>query len=493
MTLPSSDPQFALDAYRAMLEETIGSGALYEWNLARFDRLDLPEHGVALFTHESTLFSGTGCGPSDAAAQASAWGQVVALISAHSALRHMPTVSATYYELWQQGRAAADPIALCLAAGSDYTHAQTLQWVEARRYPSNETVLVPIETVAPHLADLGTVVDRSALVQQPGAYGLGVGLTMKHAILSGLLDLVQRDGSSVNMGALDRGGLVDLDDVRDQTTRDLLRYLDEEGVEIMVKLAGLDFGIANLYVVGYDLPVTEAPHPIMLAAHGAAAHPDREQALALALRRFALGRARLAFANASPAAVRANTPSGYLHALQTAKPRRESEPPFETMRQWNALSHQRIFAMLSDTTFSMREQISFADLPSDDMLIDEMLPLLADRVAQAGMEVLYVPFTSPDAPVQVVKVVVPGLEANTMTEHRIGRRNVERLLRRNSPLVTIGELPDGAQRVRLTPEDEYALGGPAWLDTATLDQMVKPLAFLHREPALYPFGVLRKD
>lgn len=471
----------------------MGSGNLYEWSLAPFDRLSLPEWGVALFTRDGALLGGFGCGPSDMAAQTSAWGAVAARYRARMALRDMPTVSATYYELWQQGRTSADPIALCLPAGSDYTHAQTLQWVEARRYPSGESVLVPIETVAPYVSDLGATVDHRALLFTPTPRGLGVGQTLELAIANGLLDLIQCDGSSVHMGALDRGGLIDLNDVRDQATRDLLRYFDEEGIEVMVKLAGLDFGMANIYVVGYDLPVNDAPHPSMLAACGEAAHPNREQALALALRRFALARARLAFNHAAPATVRAHTPSGYVPALQVAMAHHKDQHVLNDAQQRERLSHQQLFAMLSTTAFSMREQISFADLPNATTPPDAVLPLLTERVAQTGLEALYVPFTPPDAPAQVVKAIVPGLEANTLTEYRIGRRNVERLLRRNSPLVTIGEPTANGQRVRLTPEDEYALGGPAWLDTVALDRMVKPLAFLHQDSSTYPFNIVPEN
>lgn len=492
MTLFSPHPQRDLDACRAMLEAAASSGEVFEWSLAPFDRLSLPEWGVALLARDGALHSGFGGGPPDVAAQASAWGEVAARFRAHVALHGIPDVRATYYELWQEGRRSADPIALCLPAGSRYTHAQPLTWIEARRHPSGETVLVPIETVAPHADDLGSHVDRSALLFAPTPRGLGMGLTLELAITNGLLDLVQCDGSSVNMGALDRGGLVELNAVRERTTHDLLRYFDEEGIEIMVKLAGLDFGIANLYVVGYDLPVSEAPHAAMLAAHGAAAHPNREHALVMALRRFALARARLAFNHAPPDVVRAHTPSGYIQALRTVRDRHVGRQALDEAQRRVEISHLRLFDVLAHTAFSMREQISFVDLPDADVPDDALLSLLTERVAQAGMEVLYVPFTPPDAPAHAVKVIVPGLEANTATEHRIGRRNVERLLRRNSPLVAVGEPAAGMERVRLTPEDEYALGGPAWLDTAALDRMVKPLALLHHDSSPYPFSAVRE-
>jgi len=86
----------------------------------------------------------------------------------------------------------------------------------------------------------------------------------------------------------------------------------------------------------------------------------------------------------------------------------------------------------------------------------------------------------PDSPVKVVKTIVPGLESETMSYHRIGWRGVRRLRERNDPLLLDGP-HEGAKRVLLRPEDKARCGGPAWLDTAAVDSMVGHLYPLYRE------------
>ncbi len=110
---------------------------------------------------------------------------------------------------------------------------------------------------------------------------------------------------------------------------------------------------------------------------------------------------------------------------------------------------------------------------------------LAGRLSAAGLDVLYVDHSPEDAAergVHVVKAIVPGLEVETMSYHRIGERNARRLLERGSDMVGLGEPHAGALPVRLTAEAEARLGGPVWLDPAAVDRAVGELYPLYREP-----------
>ena len=102
------------------------------------------------------------------------------------------------------------------------------------------------------------------------------------------------------------------------------------------------------------------------------------------------------------------------------------------------------------------------------------------------MEILFLDFSPPQAPdVHVAKVIVPGLEVETMSYHRIGERGVLKLLDRGSPLVGLGEVPPGAERVRVAASAQARLGGPAWLDVAAVDRLVGALYPLYREPLVH--------
>ena len=102
---------------------------------------------------------------------------------------------------------------------------------------------------------------------------------------------------------------------------------------------------------------------------------------------------------------------------------------------------------------------------------------------RAGFDVLYVDMSPPDRSVSVVKVIVPGMEVETMSYYRIGERNAAKLIERDSPLISFGGEAGGAlQPVRLTEEACDRLGGQPFFDTAAADAIVGPLYPLYREP-----------
>ena len=85
--------------------------------------------------------------------------------------------------------------------------------------------------------------------------GLGAGPDLEWAVGHGLLELLQRDGNGLGFRALDRGEVLDIDPADlDPPTRELLRHLDEVGIDVLPKFASDAFGLANVYVVGSDRP-----------------------------------------------------------------------------------------------------------------------------------------------------------------------------------------------------------------------------------------------
>jgi thiazole/oxazole-forming peptide maturase SagD family component len=491
--------QDSLDLYKASLAPAIAAGELYEFGFTPIDRLDVPLWTVALFPPDGALCDGFGYGPTLTAAQASAWGETVEWYFAREALKAMPRRRASYNELQRQGRAAVDPVPLCLEAGSRYTPDTPLVWIEAKRHPSNETVLVPIEAAAPRIADIVRD-DRDRdqfLMQVPITNGLGAGPSFEHALAHGILELLQRDGNSVNYRALDQGVAIELDDVRDHETRSLLDQLKRDGVNVIVKLAATDFGFANLYVVGVDDPLTLAPQPITLSACGEAVHPDRERALAKALREYTMARARKPFNHGPLDPIREIAPAAYLDAFTPSSHRNEDDRALREMQRWTSLDHRQFHDMLQDRVLAVRSTVRFSDLPTVDpaAVADpaDLLALLCERLTAEELEILYVPFTAPDHNITVLRALVPGLEVETMTYRRIGRRNMQRLTQRESPIVGVGDAPPHALPVALRPADEAVLGGPAWLDPQALDREVGPLYALYREPSRHVIGFLKEQ
>lgn len=476
LSLPHSP---AIAAYRAALP----SGTLLDFPVTALDRISVASWSLTFWPDDGPDSGAHGYGLTDTEARTGAYGELSEVVHAATALRRLPRRIASYRALVGEcgGRGVLDPVAACLDAGSAYTPDLPLEWVPVTRHGTGETVWAPAEFVAIQPADLGP----GARLITPITNGLGAGLSLDQALAHGLLELVQRDGNSVNFRAMARGTVVDLDAVTDETTRMLLGWLDADGVDVLVKLASMDFGIADLYVVGMDREPTG--DPLMAAACGEAAHPDRDTALRKALLEFCAARARLAFTHGLLGPVETVAPPGYLDIYRHHySPDGEEPRALATMRHWRMFTNDAMRRHLSDTVLSDTERIPFASLPtvpgsSDDKTA--LVRLIADRLMSEGLDILYADCSPPDAPgVHVVKAIVPGLEVETMSYYRIGARNLARLLARGGDLVGLGDPPADTLPILLTEQGRERIGGPAWLDPHAVDRVVGPLYALYREP-----------
>ncbi len=157
----------ALEIYKQSLAPALETGTLFEFPLAGMDRLGLPLWNVALIGEDGALSDGFGYGPTLEAAQTSAWGETVEWYWAREALKQIPRITATYGDLAQSSKSAVDPVALNLSAGSEYSRDTPVIWGEAKRWPSQEPVWVPIEFIAPRAADIGPGINPADLMAVP--------------------------------------------------------------------------------------------------------------------------------------------------------------------------------------------------------------------------------------------------------------------------------------------------------------------------------------
>ncbi len=477
-----------LRKYRASLPPDCNA---FEFEFGTIDRLGAPLWTVALLGEDGALSDGFGYGPTLERAQTSAWGETIEWFHARESLKKTPRIFSTYAAL---GEPKIDPISLNLSAGSEYSPTETtLEWMQIARYPGGELFWCPIEFVAPRYADIEANADKSRFLSVPITNGSGAGPDFAHALAHGVLEQLQRDGNSASYRAFDRGIGIELDDVRDPQTRALLADLDAQGVEILVKLAATDFGMVNLYVVGYDRDLEQSPSPISLSACGEAVHPDKEFALGKALREFCMARARKAFNHGPLGPIRAIAPPGYLESFQPNSMRSEDDRALNEMRAWMGLSRAEFFEMLRDPIFEIKTSVKFSALPTTTIENSRhLLDVLSARLGAEELEIFCADFTPAGSPATIVKAVVPGLEVETMTYQRIGARNLRRLLERNSPLVGLGNPSIGAKPIRLTPENEAKFPG-AWFDGAALERAIGRLYPLYREPGRHVIGFLDEN
>jgi ribosomal protein S12 methylthiotransferase accessory factor len=414
------------------------------------------------------------------------------LLSRH--LRELPRVRDSLRAL--QARrgpdAVVDPVSLTLPAGTTADPDAPRWWLPATRVRTGETVLVPAEFAAAYPVDLPWQ-DPDERAVTVITNGCGAGDTVERALGHALGELLQRDGNATAFRALDRGVVIDTGPgdryVTDPRTRALLAHLREVGIRVVPKLASTAFGVTDLHVVGHDVADAECPHPIAVTACGEAADPDREAALQKAVLEFCSARIRKTFAHAGLEQVRPFAPPSYWdRELAHPLPPQEGRA-FRGMQDWVTRTPAQLRDLLEPTVLAERTRVRFDELPTvpagslDDPAarLDDLLGRLAD------FDVLAV--VAPSEGAYAVKVIVPGLEVETMSYGRIGRRGLERLLERDSDLLGLGDPPHaGALPVALTAGDARRLAhrhgsDRAWLDRRRVDGIVGELYPLYREPS----------
>jgi ribosomal protein S12 methylthiotransferase accessory factor len=180
------------------------------------------------------------------------------------------------------------------------------------------------------------------------------------------------------------------------------------------------------------------------------------------------------------------TPPGYINAfIEKALPSLDLEESraLKAMLEWIVQPAEGIAETLRDTVYSERSTKRFSDLPTTAAPDGHARGRVArERLDEAGFDVLYVDCSPPGGSVGVVKAIVPGLEVETMSYHRIGERNARKLIERDHPLIRFGEATDTLKPVRLTPEAIERLGGQPLFDTALADRIVGSHYPLYREP-----------
>ena len=480
--------------------DALPSGRFVGFPMAPLDRTGVPAWKVGLFLDAGhglagAMPSGYGYGTTDGQAIIGAVAEIAEMICPTLRLMGEPRRIASYDGLVGEfGRErVADPLSLCLPAGSPVTRATPLAWVEATRARTGEGVWVPMDVAA---CDVFELPEGYRPFTTLITNGLGAGPDVDWAVGHGLLECLQRDGNGLLFRALDEGVLLDLEgaDVGAEA-RALLDRLDALGIEVLPKFATDEFGLANLYVVGHDRGTPRVP--IMLSACGEACDPDPRRALHKALLEFCSARVRKTYGHGPIAEALSVAPEGYVDDfVRTALPSLELEESraLRAMMDWTDMGAAELKRALDASVFAVRRRKPFAELPgagappSGDASDTRARGRLArERLEAQGFDVLYVDCSPRDGAVGVVKVIVPGLEVETMSYYRIGERNARKLIERGSALVVFGEESETRRPVRLSPEARDRLGdvtrGRAPLfDTAEADRIVGPLYPLYREP-----------
>ena len=452
----------------------------------------VPVWSTTQWQADGEMINGIGYGVSDLRARVGTWAELLEQTASHRAGAALRRRVASLHGLRAQGLDAVDPRRLRLPAGTDWDEHRELTWVKVRRHvggvawAEQPEAWVPVEAAVTHTYDLRLAEGEQPLYQ-PVSNGNGAGDTYERALGHGLLELVQRDGNSAGYRLLDRGIRVRLDEVRDPVSRDLLDRLEKLNIEVHVKLADTNLGMTNLYVVGHERDPSSCPHPVMLSGCGEAAHPDREAALQKALLEFCASRVRKLFTHGPIDRMEHLFPAGYLDAFRANPATVEESRSFEGVRELVNLSAEETMDRLRPLLFKEVETVRFSELPTvDPASVDtpkKLLGVVLDRYAAEGLDVFHLDCLPGVEGLAACKAIVPEMEVETVTYHRIGTRNLDRLVERGSDLAGYGPPPAGAEPV-LLPD-----GRDAWLHVEELDARMEPLYALYREPEVHAIAL----
>ena len=484
MSNPTSPhaPDPALDDTIQAYVATLGADSLSEFALTALDTVAVPVWAT-WWTGDGSATGGIGYGLTEQRARIGALGECVEHVCAWRSLRTRARRSSSYADLVAAlgPDAVVDPRLLGLPAGVGFDDARPLQWLPLRRLRDGAQVWVPAEFVASSADELPGEAPPDGWLTVPVSNGLGAGSTLEQAVAHGVLEVLQRDGNGLTFRALDQGAVVDLDGVTDAVTLSAIDRLRAAGVDVLPKLGSTEFELANVYVVG------AGPDDDVLSATacGEAVHPDREVALRKAVLEFANARARKQFMHGPLDRVLAVAPDDYPAVIEAMDPALEEPRVLTAMVDWLRLPREAWRPLVEATVLSRRSVTAFTDLPTSQPTgADALLQDVVGRLGAQGYDVLVADFSPAGGGVHAVKVVVPGLEVETVAYARIGERNARRLLERGrDDLVRVGTSPEGWSRIHLTADGEHRLGGPAWLDRAALDAVADGLLPLYREPS----------
>jgi len=453
------------------------SGELVELDLTSLDRLGVPVTSCSLLADGAVVSHRNGYGRTAVAARRGGLGELAeGVLAARGVEQLRPRArTASYRELLAAEGAdrVADPRTLCLPAGSPWTSEMPLTWLPLRRVRTGEEVLVPVELVA---SEPGELPPGTTPLLTPITNGLGAGLDPVRPLAHGLLEILQRHTNGLRFRALDARSPEVAKDTLPAAVADLVAELESAGVELVLKHAGTELGVCSTYVMGVD------PDPgaaIQVTACGEAADPSAEASLTKAVLEYANSRARKTFMFGPAERVRPLAPASYWAAVQASADSGE-ERATAAMTAWRDLGVDALRAL---TAPDRRSSVGYDEIGTGAPPLagpEDQLAYLLEQLA--GHDVLASTVTVEE--VSVAKVVVPGLEVETLSYGRVGEVNAGRLLATDLDLVRRQDGPSSTHpdRVLLTPEAEERLGGPVWYSYAAADRVVGPRYPLYREP-----------
>lgn len=371
------DPAVTLERIERLLPTT---GITRVADITGLDRVGIPVFSCirpAAADGAISVYNGKGATP--IAARVSA---IMEGIERYSAEVHdRPLIMGTHSSLAEQG-SVVDPRDLILPRDADPD--QVLPWVKGYNIIQHEEVLLPAHAVF-HPLPQGT-----ARLFRTSTNGIASGNTLEEATFHALAEIVERDAWSIAEVLHDTGPVIT--DVTDPTACSLLEAFSKAGVEIVLHDLTSDIGIPTIAAASDD-PVLRDPGLLTL---GMGTHTSTPIATLRALTEVAQSRVT------------------QIHGARedTTEANKRRSIGYDRVKRLNRYWYEE----KSTVPYS-----ALASCDTDDFLDD--IRVVTDRLAAVGLDrVIISDLTRPETGVNVVRVVVPGLETYAMDSERRGER-----------------------------------------------------------------------
>jgi len=303
--------------------------------------------------------------------------------------RGRPTLVASLSEWRKRGVEAMDPNAMILPPGQEYDSEQRIEWVRGLELLGGTPVLVPAAFVFfPYLPSRGCRTFERCL----NTNGLASGNSLGEALAHGLSEVIERDSESLAEAA-GSARSVPLDQLPSELARKLAARFSAADLNLSVKEITSDAGVPAFFAASDD-PVTEDP---LLLCRGVGAHLSPEIAVLRAITEAAQSRCTII--------------GGAREDLEEEQGKR-------------SMDYRELKARMSywyGEGSDVSNVSAWRDLSTDNFAKD--LSVMLDLLVRRGFEqILAVQLTRPEAPVPVVRVLVPGMEQTVICGARRGGR-----------------------------------------------------------------------
>lgn len=356
-------------------------------NVTWLDRIGIPVH-TAHKPQGKSISNGSGKGVTPDASRVGAMMEAVEQTYWEDV--PPPRIRATYEQLLADGLTVVDPLEVAMIRGNLWHPRLEIHWTAMINVRTGETWYVPADLVSlPWRTDL----PRISMTHMAGSNGLASGANVVEAMISGLTEVMERDACSLAaashrgeypLDALDIDALAEMHGDPLASLIDLIRAAD-----VTLHLFDLtqDMGLPT-----YDALLTDAGEGGTgnFAGHGSSLIP-------------------------STAIVRAVTEAVQARGLITAGAR---DDQFRCARDASRLvsQHRRSYVPQS-----LIEPMRYDDLSTGTLTGDA--EVLVEMIEREGLgPVLVHRHTDEHDPVQVVRIVVPGLEGYMFSNYARGRR-----------------------------------------------------------------------